>query len=330
MKRIRFACISLVLASMFVVASVNLLQGTTERERSVGRPDSLPEAPAAPSSATAQIEHTEPVGRGVAMSLLSFSSIELQQEVRVMERPDGQGGSLRDMVSVVEREEDPWISEYVDSAARYVTSGEIRDLDARFYNDLFFAIEDGGQIRIERWLLFDQDGGWTAELPPATSSGSIQTPEAIVFIQGSTNWVAPSQRSGRVPERRLTLQVLPDDGSFRDLAVDPDGRYLVLGVSGSLVQYSVASNSGGQMLSIPAALGFDLSRISSMYFVHTHTFGRVLYCSFEAQVGTDIDDLAIIDYTNDGSFDDYLRVPQSGEFDDGGVVLEDVSRMFNE
>ncbi|MEM6676071.1 MAG: hypothetical protein AAF726_24695 [Planctomycetota bacterium] len=278
--------------------------------------------------APAPTTSAEPIDRGVAFSLLAFASRDLDQEIQVLERTDASGGATRDTLVVVENERDPKRDASVTTRRRLVTSGEILDVDSRFYSDFLVVIEESGTTRVERWQLTDAEGAWTAERPETLAPGPVETPEASVTITGGGRWLPPEERSAPLPARRVVLHRFRGHGTYRDLAVDPDGRYFVIGVHGSLARGSLVADVNLVPIDVPNELGFDLSLLNSMYVVHTRTYGRVLYCEFQVGVTGELDDLAVYDRENDGVFDSAMRVWRSGTFDDGGAVLEDVTRTF--
>lgn len=135
--------------------------------------------------------------------------------------------------------------------SEFVSEGVIECATMRHANDWYLAIRmPHGGFRVERWELSRTAGAYYTDMPTAsTRIGVPVTTPAIAVRIHADGYVSPPLRERPKVSRAPLLPNLIDE-EIRNLAVDPDGRYLIL-------QTSTAS--GIQLLQVAVAASPELS-----------------------------------------------------------------------
>ena len=231
---------------------------------------------------------------------------------------------------------DPVSLEKYQSSQWHSVSFEIVTIVARTANELYIAgSAPNGMDVIERWTITPVEGEFFADR--AIAQTPIGTPAAtaptVVSASGGTFFPPASRAPQRQPSKSMIFTGA-DLGGIRSLAVDPDGRFvLVLAGSGPRRLYRIENEAG----SSPVVL-FDSSTDAFMAFadyikVQEHaTLGRAYFLDSLSGNAPGVFVTLLFDHDNDGIFDawnSYTPESYAAAGFSGGVWTADYLNYFD-
>jgi len=194
----------------------------------------------------------------------------------------------------------------------YSLNGFITALDARQGGDELYvaASSPNGSVRVDRWYFPPRMGGWhhlgPSNVPPlGTPAGPYV---GVTSIVGGT-FIAPSTQRHVTPVRTTVYTDESTNSGIRALAVDPEGRFLVLLDHATSDVRQIVLGSGPpytQSTILTAAEVPELASMDRMYIAEHTSFGRVLGLhERHAKIGDHSMYALLFDVNNDGVFESH-------------------------
>lgn len=221
-------------------------------------------------------------------------------------------------LKVVTDELDPSTGDWFVSTVEHSASFKIDRVVTRISNELYLSgVARNGDLVIEQWIVTPQTG---AVLPvrPAAETGigvPFSTPPLTTQIQGDGAFIPPPQRQDRSVTVKTELYRGSELGEIVSMAVDPDGRFLLVLTSGShgLVQFdlhdSTPTGPAYQTICSPSTLP-EIQQVKSIYPAAHENGIRMFIMAPRYMDGVIPKNVVLLDDDNDGVFDgDYELTP---------------------
>jgi len=223
------------------------------------------------------------------------------------------GGRLVLITDELDQARNGWVRTHVEFRAPF----SIEVVESRFSHELYVGgFDQRGDVVIERWLLDLGEGSRLFTRPRATTlvGAPYAPPEPRPSVRGDVAFVSPSQRTTAPTLTRVELFRGPLPGGLRDLAVDPDGRFvLVLAETGeALYRLEVPSDgqqAPGPQVVLDAAAEPHLRAALALYPLEHETLGRTYVFDPDFSRAMDASVITLSDLDNDGVFDQRETLP---------------------
>lgn len=233
-----------------------------------------------------------------------------------------------DLVVLHVAERDPATGDWYTTAETYSASFAITDVEARTAGDLFVVgqARNGDDI-VERWLITPPAGAITvARSVVTTPVGTPSSGSSVVSgVVGGGGFVPPAERTGTSTIERFELYRGTALGTPRDIAVDPDGRFVMVlsDTTSELWRIDLLPEPAAPLLTESPTTLPALATAGDFYPLEHATAGRVLLFDPDFSRGPGAAPTLLFDGENDGLFELPLTLSVAefqASFPDGSFV----------
>ena len=230
---------------------------------------------------------------------------------------DDQGIVQENELTILTDEMAPDTGVWFNTSAAYSASFSIKRVQSRVANELYIVGKGRGDEDIlEQWLIIPSQGSLTPTRPAATLPVGTPIPPSSVTVGvvGGGPFTPPGSRPAPPTVSRNELYRGFDFGGILDLALDPEGRFVLVLAEGDHGLYRIDLSPPAATLGVPT-LVYDTTQIPNLaasraiYPLQHVSYGRmyVLDPNFGAGVVPLV--TSLFDYDNDGVFDAFQSLP---------------------